>query len=115
MQSRGHQLRDDSRIGKHELPCIGFAVGLEDHEAERLVQRLGRATGENDLSGLRGLGQALEMSRNDGILGVGPRTPRSLVLGRQSKDIYILPAHRIVLCEGLDLPQYRQNAASAVN
>ncbi len=67
-----------------------LAVGLEDHESERLVQGFHCATGKDDLTGLRSLRQAFEVLRDNRIFGVRPRH-LFLVPRRYLQDVNVLP------------------------
>jgi len=72
MQACGHDARGDRRICSHEGLRRLFAVGIEDHQSERLVEGFGGPTGKNDLPLLGRPGQILEMPSHGCAICVSP-------------------------------------------
>ena len=106
MQSGNHQSSHDGWIRIHELSRGSLAIGLEDHESERLVQGFHCATGKDDLTGLRSCRQSFEVLRDNRIFGVRPRH-LFLIPRRYLQDVNVLPTRLSLLGKGMPCGQDR--------
>src|SRR5688572_24118710 len=108
MQRGSHQPGDDRWVGLHEFPRRGFAISLEDHEAEGLVEGFLGATGKNDLSRACGPRQTLKVTLHSCIFGLGPR--RFLLESRRNlQDVNVLLTRLSLLREERSWRQERES------